>query len=64
MTNDELRAQHTCIISLSSMRCQACARGAPYPALTLDEIKDALRKGREEADEAWPVLCACPGHYR
>ncbi len=32
------RAQHTCVMKASSMGCLGCARGIPYPALTLEDL--------------------------
>ncbi len=50
MSMDErrrLRARHTCVRDMSSMRCRACNRGIPYPPLvdegaTLAELLDAM----------------------
>lgn len=61
---DALRRQHTCIMSASSMRCRACDRSVPYPALTLEEISEALGRGREEAEAAVPALFGRPGRSR
>lgn len=60
--NRALRAQHTCV--LSSMNCRACHDGVPYPALTPDEVQDALRQGREEAEQAYSALFGRPGRCR
>ena len=64
MTNAELRAQHTCVLASSSMNCKGCRDGVPYPALSIAEIREALRQGHEEAEAAWPALCYVPGHFR
>lgn len=59
------RAQHTCgVLSAPNQHCNGCRLGVPYPALTLEEIDEALRKGRADAEAAWPALCSRPGHYR
>lgn len=59
-----LRAQHTCMREMTSMHCLACARGVPYPALTIEEIQDALGEGHREAEEAVPALYGRPGRRR
>ena len=46
-----LRAMHTCVRDMSSMRCTACNRGVPYPPLvdedaTFDELLDAMFPAR------------------
>lgn len=41
-SNAELRAKHTCVMAASSMRCLACNRGVPYPALTTEELEDMM----------------------
>lgn len=53
-----LRAQHTCIKEMTSVRCRACNSGVPYPALTVDEIIESLAAGRREATAAQPALVA------
>lgn len=58
-----LRARHTCIKAVSSLRCHACNNGVPYPALTLEEIDELLDGGRE-AEAAMPALLARPGRRR
>lgn len=47
-----LRAMHTCVRDMSSMKCSACNRGVPYPPLvdegaSLDELLDAMFPARE-----------------
>jgi hypothetical protein len=52
MTTNEaraLRAKHTCIMQASSMRCLACDRGVPYPALTDEEMDDMMGIERKPA---------------
>ena len=41
-TDAELRAQHTCVRSGSSMRCIACNAGVPYPHEPLEELKENI----------------------
>lgn len=54
----ELRAQHTCVLKMTSVNCRACNRGVPYPALTVDEIIESLAAGRRESKAAEPALRA------
>ncbi len=53
-----LRAQHTCVLKMTSVNCRACNRGVPYPHMTIDEVKEALAAGRRVAKAAEPALRA------
>lgn len=53
-----LRAKHTCMLKMSSMRCIGCNAGVPYPALTIAEIEESLAEGRRERRAAAPALRA------
>ena len=55
-----LRAQHTCVKDMSSMKCRACNRGVPYPALTIEEIEEALAAGAEVRKAAERTLKRSP----
>lgn len=55
-----LRGMHTCIMDMSSMRCRACNRGVPYPALTIAEIEESLRVGRSERKAAEKTIKRSP----
>ena len=63
-TNEQLRAMHTCMKTMSSMNCLACNRGVPYPAMTVEEIEDSLASGRRESQAAERALLTRPGRRR
>ena len=46
--NARLRARHTCMRDMSSMRCRACNAGVPYPSQSVDEMFAEMdaRRGR------------------
>jgi hypothetical protein len=44
--NARLRAQHTCIREMSSMRCRACNAGVPFPHQSIGELLDDLAARR------------------
>lgn len=60
----DLRARHTCIRDVSSLHCVACNHGVPYPALTLEEINDALGIGRNEREAPLTAMLSRPGRRR
>lgn len=41
-----LRAQHTCVKKMSSLRCSACNSGVPYPELTIAEMIEQMKRAR------------------
>lgn len=51
-TDAELRAQHTCTKSMSSMNCRACNAGVPYPHEPVEEMLQRIsRRGRTFASD-------------
>jgi hypothetical protein len=46
---NELRQQHTCTQTMSSMNCRACNAGVPYPHQSVDEMIEQMAKVRESA---------------
>jgi hypothetical protein len=41
-----LRAQHTCVKTMSSIGCRACDRGVPYPHQTIEELVESMGANR------------------